>query len=174
MELGRIVQIAYDIGQDGDVRSAAARHAERFGSGPFFVNEHIPLAAAAHRGATAVFDHSSAYGQSGGVMVELVCQHHVEPPSLRAELRQRGTGVHHIAYFTDDLDREAARLEGLGYPQAMLAETLGGRRFAFHDAVSELGHLLEIYELDDGLARFYAKVAAAADGWDGRDPVRSR
>jgi hypothetical protein len=56
----------------------------------------------------------------------------------------------------------------------MLAATASGRRFAFHDAVTDLGHLLEIYELDAGLGGFYRMVAEAADGWDGRDPVRSR
>jgi len=174
VELGRIVQIAYDVGDGGDVSVAAARHAARFGSGPFFVNEHIPLASVEHRGAPATFDHSSAYGQSGGVMVELVRQHRVEPDTLREQLSQRGTGVHHVAYFTDDLEREAARLDELGYPQAMLATTASGRQFAFHDAVAELGHLLEIYELDDGLGRFYAMVANASVGWDGHDPERTR
>ena len=79
-----------------------------------------------------------------------------------------------MAYFVEDLDREASRLDSLGYPQAMMASTASGRRFAFHDAVDDLGHLLEIYELDDGLGRFYRMVAEAADGWGGLDPVRSR
>jgi hypothetical protein len=171
LQLGRIVQIAYDV---DDVHEAAARHASRFGSGPFFVHEHIPLASVSHRGEPGIFDHSSAYGQSGGVMVELVCQHQVEPASLQEQLRQRGPGIHHMAYFVEDLDLEAARLDSLGYPQAMLAATASGRRFAFHDAVADLGHLLEIYELDAGLGGFYRMVAQAADGWDGRDPVRSR
>jgi hypothetical protein len=107
-------------------------------------------------------------------MVELVCQHQVEPASLQEQLRQRGAGIHHMAYFVKDLDLEAARLDSLGYRQAMLAATASGRRFAFHDAVTDLGHLLEIYELDAGLGGFYRMVAEAADGWDGRDPVRSR
>ena len=169
MQLGTIVQVAYNV---DDVRQAAARHAARFGSGPFFVNEHIVLQSVEHRSESGVFDHSSAYGQSGGVMVELVCQHQVEPASLRNQLSQRGTGIHHVAFFTDDLAREAARLDGLGYPQAMLATTSSGRRFAFHDAVGELGHLIEIYELDDRLLGFYTMVAEASVGWDGRDPVR--
>ena len=169
MQLGTIVQIAYDV---DDVRAAAQRHATRFGSGPFFVREHIELSSAVHRGNQAVFDHSSAYGQSGPIMVELVCQHRVEPESLRRQLGQRSPGIHHVAMFTDDLDREAARLDGLGYPQAVLAATSSGRRFAFHDAVAELGHLIEIYELDDGLRGFYAKVADAAVDWDGEQPVR--
>jgi Glyoxalase/Bleomycin resistance protein/Dioxygenase superfamily len=172
VQLGRIVQIAYDVG--GDVKQAGTRHAARFGSGPFFVREHIELAVVEHRGAPAVFDHSSAYGQSGGVMVELVCQHQVEPESLRRQLAQRGIGIHHVAFFTDDLGREAARLDDLGYPQAMLATTASGRQFAFHDAVAELGHLIEIYELDERLLGFYTMVAEASVGWDGRQPVRTR
>ena len=169
MQLRTIVQIAYDV---NDVRTAAERHATRFGSGPFFVREHIELSSVVHRRHEAVFDHSSAYGQSGGIMVELVCQHRVEPESLRRQLGQRGRGVHHVAMFTDDLDREAARLDSLGYTQALLAATGSGRRFAFHDAVDELGHLIEIYELDDGLRGFYEKVADAAVDWDGLQPVR--
>ncbi len=141
--------------------------------GRFFVREHIELSAVIHRGEQGIFDHSSAYGQSGRIMVELVCQHRVEPESLRLQLNQRGRGIHHVALFTDELDREASRLDGLGYPQALLAATSSGRQFAFHDAVAELGHLLEIYELDDGLLGFYTMVADAAVDWDGRDPVRS-
>jgi hypothetical protein len=98
-------------------------------------------------------------------MIELVCQHQVEPASLREQLRQRGAGIHHMAYFVEDLDREAARLDSLGYPQAMVAATASGRRFAFHDGVDDLGHLLEIYELDEGLGGFYRMVAEAAEGW---------
>jgi hypothetical protein len=166
---GRIVQIAYDV---DDVWSAARRHAERFGSGPFFIREHIEVASVVHDGQPAVFDHSSAYGQSGRVMVELVCQHRVEPASLRAQLRQRGTGIHHVAFFTEDIGREAQRLTDLGYPQAMLATTGSGLQFAFHDAVADLGHLIELYEPVEGLVAFYARVAEAAAGWDGTDPAR--
>ena len=42
-----IRQIAYFV---PDVRVAAARHAALFGSGPYFVAEHIPLRKALYRG----------------------------------------------------------------------------------------------------------------------------
>ena len=170
MELGRIVQVAYAV---DDVRMAASRHAARFGSGPFFVLEHIEVQTVHHRAESGVFDHSSAYGQAGGVMVELVCLHRIEPVSLQRQLQQRGLGIHHLAYFVPDLDREATRLSDLGYPQAMLATTASGLRFAFHDAVAELGHLWEIYEPTERLQDFYAMVAHASVDWDGSDPVRT-
>ena len=72
-----------------------------------------------------------------------------------------------------DLDREATRLGDLGYPQAMVATTASGLRFAFHDAVAELGHLWEIYEPTERLQDFYTMVAQASVDWDGSDPVRT-
>ena len=53
-----------------------------------------------------------------------------------------------------------------------ISGTVSGRRCAFHDALADLGHLLEIYELDEGLGGFYRKVAEAAlrehPTWRGR------
>ena len=123
MELGRIVQIAYDVGDGGDVAAAAARHAARFGSGPFFVNEHIALASVEHRGAPATFDHSSAYGQWGPVQVELVHVHVAEPAALADVVLS--SGVHHVAWFVADVEAERSRLEALGWPEVLNAETAG-------------------------------------------------
>ena len=67
--LGTPVQIAYGV---REVRAAAARRAATTGAGPFVVASHIQLAAARVGGVPGAFDHSSAYGQWGRIMVELV------------------------------------------------------------------------------------------------------
>ena len=54
----------------------------------------------------------------------------------------------------------------------LYAETATGMPFAFHDALAERGHLIEIYERTAPLARFYDMVRTAAIDWDGVDPVR--
>jgi hypothetical protein len=54
----------------------------------------------------------------------------------------------------------------------MYAETSDGTAFAFHDARSELGHHIEIYEPTVHLRSFYAMVREASIGWDGDAPVR--
>ena len=77
--LGPPVQIAYAV---TDVREAATRWVSERGVGPFFVIEHIAVTDVLYRGAPAVFDHSSAYGQWGGLMVELVCDHTVGPSPI--------------------------------------------------------------------------------------------
>ncbi len=163
-----VVQIAYLV--DG-VRAAALRHSEQFGSGPFFVAEHIPLEWVVHDGRPALFDHSSAYGQWGDIMVELVDVHAAEPAPLAAALRSGRAGLHHVARLADDLDVEAAHLAASGCAQVMLAATARGQRFAFH-ATPDLGHLLEIYEPSDGLLGIYRGVARAAEGWNGSQPIR--
>ena len=66
------VQIAYAV---DDVVGAAESWVER-GAGPFFVRHHIAVSNSRMHGVAAAFDHSSAYGQYGDVMVELLCEHH--------------------------------------------------------------------------------------------------
>lgn len=156
------MQVAYAV---TDVRRAAASFAGRTGAGPFFVVEHIALSSARVRGEHGAFDHSSAYGQWGTVMVELVEEH--SPP-----LVEPGR-VHHLAFMVASLPDAQAWCVGHGWPEALLATTTGGQQFAFHDAVADLGHLVELYEPSDRLCGFYSYVATAADGWDGADPVRS-
>jgi hypothetical protein len=167
-EPGRIVQVAYAV---DDVDTAARTFADRVGAGPFFVRRHIELAAASHACEPAAFDHSSAYGQWGSVQVELVQVHAAHPAGL-SEIVLHPSGIHHVAWFVADFDAEQRRLDALGWPEVLDARTAGGLRFAFHDARTQLGHLVEIYEPSDRLLAFYASIAAAAVGWTGDDPVR--
>lgn len=163
------MQIAYAV---PDVRAAAEEWVSRWGAGPFFVRDHIPVTEVVYRGQAGAFDHSSAYGQWGDVMVELVQDHGTGPSAVRDMYAPNESGLHHLAYFVDDLDATIARLAEVGYELAMSATSGGGVRFHFVDARSTHGHMLELYEPTARLRGFYAAVAAAADGWDGSDPLR--
>jgi catechol 2,3-dioxygenase-like lactoylglutathione lyase family enzyme len=167
--LGPPVQIAYVV---ADVRAAAAQWAQRWGAGPFFVREHIDVHDVVYRGQPGVFDHSSAYGQWGQVMVELVQDHGPGPSAVRDMYAPGESGLHHLAYFVDDLDATTARLVADGYELAMSAASGGGVRFHFLDARHSHGHMFELYEPTDHLRGFYATVAAAAVDWNGSDPIR--
>ena len=167
--LGAPVQIAYAV---RDAEAAAAWWASTFGAGPFFVRRHIAVTEVRHRGTQSMFDHTSAYGQWGDVMVELVQDHTVGPSPIVDVVGPGGEGLHHLAYFVDDLPSASARLTDAGWAEALFARTSSGQAFAFHDAVATLGHMVEIYEPTTGLLGFYAMVKQAADGWDGAGPVR--
>jgi len=161
-------QLAYAV---DDVRGAAVAWSERTGAGPFFVRDHPPAVALDARGEDAVFCHTSAFGQWGPVQLELVQVHPETSASLR-EVLPPAAGLHHVAWFADDLAAEQQRLVGLGWPRVMAARTSSGSGYAFHDARHDLGHLIEVYEPTVGLRRLYAHVAAASRNWDGRNPVR--
>jgi len=161
-------QVAYAV---DDVRGAAVAWSERTGAGPFFVRDHPPAVALDACGDAAVFCHTSAFGQWGPVQLELVRVHAETSASLH-EVLPAGAGLHHVAWFADDLAAEQQRLVGLGWPRVMAARTFSGSGYAFHDARHDLGHLVEVYERTEGLRRLYAHVADASRDWDGRNPVR--
>ncbi len=164
-------QLAYKV---NDLEAAVVAHHRRFGSGPFFVARHIALSSSQHRGAEQPFDHSSAYGQWGDVMVELVVQHNPDPSALH-DMFPHGSGtegLHHAALFVDDLAAAIGRFGAEGAPLAQLSVTAGGTAFAFVDTVAAYGHMLELYEPTEQLTGFYSMVAKAAQGWDGTDLIR--
>lgn len=168
--LGAPVQIAYAV---NDAEAAAHRWARDFGAGPFFLSQHIPVSDVVHRGVPAEFDHTSAYGQWGSIMVELVQDHGSGPSAVRDLYAPGETGLHHMAFFVDDLDDATASLGALGFELAQSARA-GSTRFNFIDAVELTGHFFELYEPSEALVGFYDRVRDAAAGWDGTEAVRTR
>lgn len=165
---GPVRQLAYFC---PDVRAAALAHHRRFGSGPYFVADHIPLARSTHRGAAHMFDHSAAYGQWGDVMIEFVQQNNDGPSAMR-DLFPEGSdrwGLHHAALWVDCVDTAAARLAEEGFALAQRSEMRDGFVFAFVDASPALGHMLELYAPVPALTQFYEMVSDAAKTYRGGD-----
>jgi hypothetical protein len=165
----RPVQVAYHV---PDPVAAAERCARDYGWGPFVLLEHIALERSFHRGTARPFDHTSAYGQAGDVMVELITQHDDTPSALRDLYAADESGLHHVACFVDDLGSELQRFRDRGSAVALEARTTTGVEFAMIDLSTELGHMVELYEPGPDLRRFYAYVRKLAEGWNGERPVR--
>lgn len=163
-------QVAYFV---PDAREAALRHHMLFGSGPYFVAEHIPLTTCLYYGEPSHFDHTSAYGQWGEVMIEFVQQNSSERSCFTDLYPNGGQGFHHIALIVDDLRATMRDFEEAGHPAALYAEVMLGAGFAMMDCVKTLGHFIELYEPTEMLVGVYDLVRSASLGWDGKDPVRS-
>ena len=167
--LGAPVQIAYAV---SDATTAAAAWAADLGAGPFFVRPHIELVDVVYRGRPGTFDHTSAYGQWGALMVELVVDHGRGDSPIGDMFAAGEGGLHHLAFIVDDLHGTLKALVKAGYEIALSARTTNGTEFHFVDTRPALGHMIELYQRSDRLRDFYAMVAAAADGWTGAEPVR--
>lgn len=166
---GKPVQLAYAV---GDVYVAAQQWVDQFGAGPFFIRSHIAVSDVIYRGQPATFDHSSAYGQWGEIMVELVQDHGIAPSVVRERFGPTESGLHHVAFMVADLDAATTWCAELGYSLAMSA-TSSPTRFHFIDSVVTLGHMIELYQRSERLHGFYAMVREAAQDWDGTEPLRT-
>ncbi|RVQ69499.1 hypothetical protein EKN06_04840 [Croceicoccus ponticola] len=164
-----IRQIAYFV---PDVRAAALRHHQLFGSGPYYVAAHIPLSRAVHRGVERELDHTSAYGQWGSVMIEFVQQNNPGPSAFH-DMYDEGSGkegIHHVALFVDSVQDAIDRYTAAGFEIALDAAMADGFRFAFVDTVAAYGHMLELYEPVESLTGFYDFVAKKAGRFDADKP----
>lgn len=162
-------QIAYFV---PDAIEAATRHSALFGSGPYYVAEHIPLVTCLYYGEPSHFDHTSAYGQWGEVMVEFVQQNSTERSCFTDLYPDGKQGIHHVALIVDDLAASMRGFEEAGHPAALYAEVQPGAGFAMMDFVKELGHFIELYEPTEALLGVYDLVRSASIGWDGSDLIR--
>ena len=170
ISLGPPVQIAYAV---SDIFRGVDKWIKDFGAGPFFIAEHIPIKNVIYRGHPSELDITVAYGQWGEIMIELVQDNGEGPSIIRDLYPPQKSGLHHLAYFVNDMDLVSAKLVEEGYVLAMSGQA-GENRFQFFDAISEMGHFLEIYETIESLKSLYERVRIASINWDGSDPLRIR
>ena len=157
--------VVEDLGRD------VPRFVAATGAGPFYALEHIVFDEVTYRGEPASYDHSSAFGAWGPLIVELTQVHDAQPAGLRDSLVGPGGGVGHVAWLADSLDDETARLAALGITPFHAGRT-GPASAVWFDGGDRFGHPIEVLQRRDELMRFYATVREASIGWDGSEPVR--
>ena len=165
-------QIAYFV---PDVRAAALEHHRTYGSGPFYVADHVQLPLCDFRGQPAKWDISSAFGQWGDIQIEFMQQDDTSA-SIFHDVFPAGSGrygLHHLAYIVDDLWATGRSLEQHGYPTVLHARMANGIEALLIDTIASNGHMLELYEPTPPLLELYDFIRTQANGFDGTDPVRS-
>lgn len=160
-----VVQIAYHV---PDLDEAMRRWTATAGIGPFVVRRHIRLDEVCYRGIPATLDISAAHAQSGDVQIELVQQHCTAPSAFRDMFDARGQGLHHVALFPEDHAAMVGHYRAQGFEVATDLWTAEGRGASYVDTRSLLGHMTEVYRVNESLLEFYALVRSAADTPGGR------
>jgi hypothetical protein len=116
-----------------NVEATARQHSKVFGSGPFF---SIPEVSGTIRlgGRDLHLNQSTAFGQWGSQMVELVQQNPGSDPLVRELFPWPPNDmIHHLAIFVDDLDLERERLHRAGLEEIMLIQFGEGLQGSFFD-----------------------------------------
>lgn len=154
-----------------NLAAGVERFASAFGAGPFLAIEHMRFDEVTFEGEPASYDHSSAFGAWGPLLLEITAIHGAEPAGLRAALTPEGGGVGHLGFLVDSPEATAAVLRGAG------CEPFHGGRTGPAEATwlsgGELfGHPVELLRRAPELLEFYGRVRAASVGWDGAEPLR--
>ena len=164
-----IRQIGYYV---ENVREAATRHHELFGSGPYFIAENARMQVE-YRGKNIEQVNTAAFGQWGAVQLEII-QGLPDGPDrdVFRELYPKGSGrygVHHVTIIVDDFDASLAVMEAAGFEVALRLhiEKMDAPSVML-DALDTYGHFIELYPGVQPMVDFYDMVADAAKNFDGK------
>ncbi|GAB3011385.1 VOC family protein [Streptomyces pseudoechinosporeus] len=157
-----------------NLEEAIARVVERFGAGPFHLFRHVPMASFRYGDSTAVPDMSIALGNFGDLQIELIKVHDDTPSPYRDFTLAKGTGLHHVSTWTTDYDGHLKRLEDRGLVPDCEGQAVDGPRFAYYASSATDGSAYEVADLgaQNEFGAVHDLVRAAAQNWDGTDPVR--
>ena len=163
-------QIAYVV---PDVVEAAKLHTRLFGSGPYFLLEHVTVTNYSYKGTTPGFDTSSTVGQWGDVQMEFVTQHNADLTHISDLFPAGKSGIHHMAIIPDDLEAAvtAFEAEGMTIIARLTVPTETPFDVVYIDGREKFGHLIEIYPDNDAIRSLYKMTADAALNGKPDDPI---
>jgi hypothetical protein len=155
-----------------DVHAAVKAWTGSAGVGPFFLFEQVTFENARYRGQPAESpDITAAMAQAGEVQIELVCQNDDRRSVFRDLVPAGQTGFHHTALYCSDYDANLAAYTEAGAQVAFSGLMLGSRT-CWVDTTAKLGFMVELIEANPVADSIFARFRAAAENWDGTDPLR--
>ena len=112
---------------------------------PFYLNVLNGLLEDRYTSDTPGVEVHVAVVKTNDKIIELLAPTNKNSPIARF-LKQRGKGVHHIAYRVDDLDQAIldARKDGVRFLEDTLRTNIRGRRLIYLNPVSTDGTLIEL------------------------------
>jgi hypothetical protein len=156
-----------------DLKAAVNDWVRTTGIGPFFYFDSVLFDNPTYRGqATDCPNISAAMAQAGDVQIELVCQHDDRPSLWRDVVPAGSSGLHHMALYCADYDASLAAYTGNG-AQVAFSGLMMGSRVCWIDTCASLGFMVELIEANAVADTVFGSFRAAAQDWDGRDPLRS-
>jgi hypothetical protein len=166
---GEIRQLGYVV---PDIVAAMDYWSTVLGVGPFFYAERVPVVNFTYRGQPSSPITSVALANSGPVQVELIQQRNDAPTMYRDFVQAKGSGLQHVAYWTQNFDADMARLSARGFKVGMGGEVGARGRFVYFETEYHPGAVIELSEVEGPKGKMFDLIRNAAVGWDGSDPVR--
>ena len=154
-----------------DLRVAIESWSRTTGVGPFFWFDGVECTGGQHRGAPAEFPAvTAAIAYAGELQIELVCQDNDQPGVFRDVFERRQSGLHHMALLCTDYESERDAYIDAGAELAFEGQ-IGNSRTCWVDTTPTLGFMVELLEPSTMREKGFAAMRAAAQSWDGTDPI---
>jgi len=154
-----------------NLESAAAFFARTLGAGPFFSIENVVFDRLAwDRPSSPVWNHSTALGAWGDLVIEIQQMHEIKPPELSQKLSTTPDTLNHIGYVAGDYEAESDRLSKLGMPRFLDAKT--GEIEEYYHWAPELGVALEVHKDTEYIRNTHVLLRQMARDWDGKNPLQ--
>ena len=166
---GEIRQLGYVV---PDIVAAMDYWSRVLGVGPWFYAERVPVVNFTYRGAPSSPLTSVALANSGPLQVELIQQRNDAPTMYRDFVAAKGSGLQHVAYWTEEFDADMERLSAKGFKVGMGGEVGERGRFVYFETEYHPGTVIELSEVKGPKGRMFDLIRNASRNWDGGDPVR--
>ena len=167
---GAVCQNGYIV---RDIRAAMDHWVNVMGVGPWYYIDKVKTDYFRHRGKDSAMEMSVALANSGDLQIELIQQRNDAPSMYRDHLADYGEGLQHMSYWTTDYQALFDRAIAAGFVVGHEGQIGGPNgRFAYFETAGHAGTVVEISDVSGSKGRFFQRVRAIAETWDGSDPVR--
>ena len=159
-----------------DIEAALDHWVNVLGVGPFFYFDQVKVDDFRYRGQPSDAAASIALANSGELQIELIQLRNDAPSMWRDFLDAGHEGLQHFAYWMETpeaMDSALERASSLGYEVGQSGTVGENGRFVYLCTEAHPGTVVELSEACGWKAKFFQKVAQAAQNWDGSDPIRS-
>jgi hypothetical protein len=168
---GPVVQVAYLV---EDIDAAMKHWLEQAGLGPWTCFRNIELDTRFDGREFTLHIHE-ALAYMGDLQIQLVQS--LDPPETvtpyQEALNAENWGVHHMAFFADDIDSTIERARQQGFERTCSMRDKGGYRYYYCQSKMMPAVWIEFLESYPGLHTIFEEGIAAAAAWDGSQPIRN-
>ena len=142
------------------------------GVGPWYVIRGQQLRTL-YRGEPCQVTLTIALANSGDMQIEIITQDDGDPSIYTDFLASGREGFNQLAYWTTDFDTAVQSAQDAGWPVVWSGGEDVGVRYAYVEPPGGPAPIIEISELNEATTGLGDFLRAAADSWDGTDPIRS-
>lgn len=163
---GPIRQVAYMV---EDIDSSVDRWAQFAAVGPWTVYRNVTMVGN-YRGQPTQIVMDVGLSYRGDLQIELISPKSRSPSPYQDDAAKILVGMHHIAWMTDDLERDKSLARDRGLSIVFEAENPASK-VAYFASDAEPGMLLEFMQTSQMLEEGFALGVAASRDWDGRKAI---